>query len=104
MAHGPATMASPGTADGGCGSRETNDRIVLLDVAADQFVRLRNLDHFLHAGHLFQRALLDFALVAGDADGGALRARHGVGAISQLLNFLTNGAHLLFRGLRLHDD
>ena len=65
---------------------------------------MRDLDDFLHARHLFERALLDFALVAGDADGGALRARHGVRAISQLLNFLANGAHLLFGGLRLHDD
>ena len=74
------------------------------DVAADQFVRLADADQFLHARHLFQRAGLDFAMVSGDADGGALRARHGVGAVSQFLDLLANGADLLFRGLRLHYD
>jgi hypothetical protein len=45
----------------------------------------------------------DFAFVAGDADGGALRAGHGVGAIAERFDFLADGADLLFGGLRLHD-
>ena len=46
----------------------------------------------------------DLALVAGDADGGALRAGHGVGAVSERFDFLADGADLLFGGLRLHDN
>ena len=74
------------------------------DVAADQLVGLADADQFLHARHLVQRAGLDFATVSGNADGGALRARHGVGAVAQFLDLLANGAYLLFRGLRLHHD
>ena len=40
---------------------ETDDRVVLLDVAADQFVRLGDADDFLHARHFFQRAGFDLA-------------------------------------------
>src|SRR5208282_5190188 len=80
-----------------------DDSVVGLGVATHQFVGLRNFDDFLHARHLFQRAGLDFSLVAGDADGGALRSGHGVGAVSERFDFLANGAHLLFGGLRLHD-
>ncbi len=91
-------------ADGGVGPGKADDRVVFFHVAADQFVGLRDLDDFLHARHFFERALFDLALVAGDADGGAVGSRHGVGAVAQLFDFLANGAHLLFGGLRLHDD
>jgi hypothetical protein len=33
-----------------------------------------------------------------------LRTRHGMRAIPEFLNLLTNGAHLFFGGLRLHDN
>jgi len=46
----------------------------------------------------------DGATVIVDADGGALRPGHGVGAVPQFLDLLTNCTDLLFRGLRLHDD
>ena len=84
--------------------RESDDRVFLFDVAADQFVRLADADQFLHARHLVQRAGFDFATISGDADGGALRARHGVGPVAQFLDLLANGADLLFGGLRLHHD
>ena len=42
-------------------------------------------------------------MVAGNADGSTLRARHGMGAISQRLDLLANRAYLLFGGVRLHD-
>src|SRR5258708_4869323 len=83
---------------------EANDGVVLLNVAADQLIRLGDLDDFLHSRHFFERALLDFTLVAGDANGGALRTRHGMRTVSQLFDLLTNGAHLLFGSVRLHDD
>ena len=104
MAQGPAMTASPGSAEGGVGARKSYDRVFRFDVAADQFVGLADADQFLHAGHLVQRAGLDFAAVSGDADGGALRAGHGMGAVSQFLDLLANGAYLLFRGLRLHHN
>ena len=85
-------------------SRKVDDRVVLLDIAADQLVGLGDADDFLHARHFVERAGFDFALVAGDADGGALRSGHGVGAVSKRFDFLADGAHLLFGGLRLHDD
>src|SRR2546422_4836670 len=43
------------------------DRIVGLYVAADQFVRFRDLDYFLHTGHFVERSLFDLAFIASDA-------------------------------------
>ena len=97
-------MASPGPPKVASVPAKVMTVFSCFDVAADQFVRLADADEFLHARHLVQRAGLDFAAVSGDADGGALRARHGVGPVSQLLDLLANGAHLLFGGVRLHDD
>ena len=77
--------------------------VVGLGVATDQLVGFGDADDFLHAGHFVQRPGFDLALIAGDADGGALRAGHGVGAVSKRFDFLANGAYLLFGGLRLHD-
>src|SRR5579872_3548790 len=92
------------SADCRIGSGKANDSVFFLHIAADELVGLGDLDDFLHARHFFERALLDFALVAGDADGGARRAGHGVRAVSELFDFFANGADLLFSGLRLHDN
>src|SRR5208282_2947431 len=83
--------------------RKLNDRVVGLSVAADQFVGFGDADDFLHAGHFFERAGFDFTLVASNADGGALRPGHRVGAVSERFDLLADGADLLFGGLRLHD-
>ena len=80
-----------------------NDGVLLLYIAADQLVGLRDPDHFCDAGELFQVALIDSATVAGDADGGALRAGHGMGAKAQQLNLLADGLDFFRRGLRFHD-
>src|SRR5229473_496453 len=64
---------------------------------------LADANQFLYARHLFEGAWFDLALVAGDADGGALRPGHGVGPVAQFFDLLTYGAHLLFRGVRLHN-
>src|SRR5207253_10548965 len=85
-------------------ARKANDGVFFFDVAADQLVRLRYPDDFLHARHIVQRALLDFALVARDADRGAGSSGHGVRPVSERLDSLTDGAYLLFRGMRLHHD
>ena len=65
---------------------------LILDVAADQFVRFADSDQFLDARHFVQRAGLYLATVPGDADRGALRARHGVGSVAQALDFLAHSA------------
>ena len=82
---------------------KSNDSVLFLNVAADQLVRFGDADDFLHARHFFQRAGLDFALVAGDANRGALRSGNGVSAVAERFDFLADGAHLLFRSVRLHD-
>jgi hypothetical protein len=86
------------------GSGKADHGVVFLHIAANQLVGLRNANDFLDPGHLLQRALLDLAFVAGDADGGALRAGHGVCAIAEAFDFLADAAYLFFGGLRLHDD
>ena len=97
-------MARSLPADGGVGAGESDDRVFRLDVAADQFVGFADADEFLHARHFVQRAGFNFTAIPGDADGGALRPGHGMGAVAQLLDFLANRAYLLFRGVRLHHD
>ncbi len=92
------------TADGRGGAGKGDDRVVLLDVAANQFVGLRNADDFLHARHFFERAVFEFALVAGDADGGAGGSGHGMRPEAEGFDFLANGADLIFSRVRLHDD
>ena len=93
-----------GSAEGGVRARESDDRVFLFDVAADQFVGLADADQFLHSWHFVQSAGFDFAAISGDSDGGALCPRHGVGPVTQLLDLLANRAYLLLRGLRLHHD
>ena len=100
----PGNYRQRRAADGGVGAGKADDGVVFLNVAADQFVRLGDADDFLHARQFFQRARLDLALVAGNADGGALRAGDGVGAVAHRLDFLADRTHLLFGGVRLHDD
>ncbi len=87
MPHGPATIARPRTAEGGVGSRERDDRVLRLHVAADQFVRLSYPDYFLHTRHLFECARLDFSAISGDADGGTLGARHGMRRDNRAIRF-----------------
>src|SRR4051812_5927806 len=101
---GSRDNSQTGTSDCGCSSREANDCIFFFDVAADELIGLRNLNDFLHAGHFFQRALLDFTLVSGDADGGASGSGHGMRPVPKFLDLLANRAHLFFGGLGLHDN
>ena len=86
MEQGPAMMASVAAADSGIRSRKADDGVFFLHVAAGQLVGLGDADHFGDAGELFQVAALHFALVAGDADGGALGSGKRMGAEAQLLN------------------
>ena len=91
-------------ADGGVGSRKADDGVFFFHVAAGEFVGLGDADDFGDAGERFKIAAIDFALVAGDADGGALGAGKRVGAEAQLLNVFADRLDLLRRGLRFHDN
>jgi len=62
---------------------EPYDRIFFLGITAYQLIRLADLYDFLHAGHLIQRALLHGPLVAGNANGRALRPGNGVRPITK---------------------
>src|SRR6185437_6628654 len=90
------------SADGGIGAGEGDDRVFFFNIAADQLVGLADPNNFLDARHFLQRARFDLGLIAGDANGGALRARDGVGAIAHGLDFLTRLPDLLLGGVRLH--
>src|SRR5579859_4553247 len=92
-----------GSADRSFPIWEAYDSVILLYIAAHQLVGLADGNDFLHAGHLIQ-ANFHHALVAGDADGGALRSGNAVRPQPVSLDFFTYGAHLLFSGLRLHDN
>src|SRR5277367_6742360 len=83
--------------------REPDDRVIGLGVATDQLVRLGYANHFLHARHFIERPRFHFSFIASDADGGTLRARHGVRPVSKRFDFLANGADLFFSSLRLHN-
>ena len=90
-------------ANRGIAPGKSNDSVLFLNVAADQLVRFRDADDFLHARHFFQRAGLDFALISGDANRSPLRSGNGVSAVAERLDFLADGAHLRFRSVRLHN-
>ena len=104
MEQGPATMARDAAADGGVSAGEADDGVFFLHVAAGELVGLGDADDFGDPGELFEIAAVDFALVAGDADGGALGSGERMGAKTQLLNMVADRLNFFRRGLRLHDD
>src|SRR5271157_1738143 len=59
---------------------------------------------FLHTDHLVESAGIELSLVAGDADGRALRSGNGMRAKTQRLDLPADAAHLFFGGVRLHDN
>ena len=82
---------------------KAHDRVLLLYIAANQLVGLRDPDDFRDAGEFFEVALIDSATIAGDADGGTLGAGHGMGAKAQQLNLFADGLNFFRRCLRFHD-
>ena len=91
-------------ADGGVSSGEADDGVFFLYVAAGEFVGLGDADDFSDSGERFQIAAIHFALVAGDADGGALGSGKRMGAEAQLFDMVADRLNLFRRGLRLHHD
>jgi hypothetical protein len=88
----------------GIGSGKADDGVFFFHVPAGQLVGLGNADHFGDAREFFEVAAVHFALVAGDADGGALGSGKRMGAEAQLLNVIANRLDFLGRRLRLHDN
>ena len=90
--------------DGGVSSCKADDGVFFFNVPAGQLVGLRDPDHFGNPGEGFQVAAVHFALIAGDANGGALGSGKRVGTETQLINMLADRLDLLRRGLRFHDN
>ena len=95
MAHGPATMASPGPPKVASVPGKRHHGVVRFHVAADQLVRLGYANNFLHARHFVERAGFDLAFVPGNANRGTFRAGDGVGAIPKRLDFVAHRADCL---------
>ncbi len=70
----------------------------------DELVRLGDGDAFDDAGHGFEDAEIDGAVVAGDADGGASCAGNGVGFQAEGFDAIADVLDLSLGGVRLHDD
>ncbi len=83
---------------------EANDRVFFFHVAAGEFVGFGDADDFLDAGERFEISAIDLALIAGDANGGALGAGKGMGTETQLDNVIADGLDLFRRSLRFHDN
>ena len=91
-------------ADGRIGPGETDDGVLFLHVAADQFIRLRDPDDLRHAGQLFDVPAVDLALVSGDPDSRALRPWQRMGAVPQRLDMVADRLDFLLGCQRLHHD
>ena len=68
------------SANGGVCAVEADDGVFFFAVATGEFVSLGDADDFGDAGEFLEVAAVGFALVAGDADGGALCAGEGMRA------------------------
>ena len=85
-------------------SGDADDGVLFLDVAGDEFVGLGDGNAFDDAGHGFEDAEIDGAVVAGDADGGASGAGDGMSFKAEGFDAVADCADLLFSGVGLHDD
>jgi hypothetical protein len=84
-------------------SWDAEDGIFFLGVAADELVGLADGNAFDDAGHGFEDAQVDGALIAGDADGGAASSGNGMRLEAETFDALADGANLVLGGVRLHD-
>jgi hypothetical protein len=91
----PGYHGQVAAADGGIRSGEPDDGVFFLHVPAGQLVGLGNADHFSDAGERLQVAAVHFALIAGNADSGALGSGKRVSAKAQLLNSFADCLNLL---------
>ncbi len=104
MEQGPAMTARSRPPMVGAGSGKADDGVFFFHVAAGEFVGFGDADDFRNAGERFQVAAVDLALIAGDADGGALGSGKGMGTETQLHNVVADRLDLFRRSLRFHDN
>ena len=78
--------------------------VVRLRLAADQLVGVRDADDFLDAGKVLEDLGIGRSRLAGDADGGAVRAGDGVGLEAHALDVADDGFDLIGPGPGFHDD
>src|SRR5689334_14947455 len=78
--------------------------VLRLPLAADLLVRLGDVDDVLDAGQAFQPRGIDPPVVADQADGRALRPRHGPGLVAHLLDYRDDAPDLVFRCAMAHHD
>ena len=88
----------------GADSEMRFDGLFSLGFPRDELVRRRDRDDLEDAGQVLERAGIDAAPVAGDADRRALRPRDGVRLESVALDGLDDAADVLRGGHRVHDD
>ena len=86
------------------GVADAHDGLVGAQVERDQFVRLADANGIGHARQVFETRRIDGALIAGDPDGGAGRARHRVRFESQFGNDVTDVRNLRVGGVGFHYD
>jgi len=78
-------------------------RMILSSSLASRLTSLYGLltgMHSPHAGHGFQDAQVDSALIAGNADGGANGARDGMRLQAEAFDAFAHSADLLLGGVR----
>ena len=80
------------------------NRMTVSSSFTSRLVGFGNADDFSDAGERFQVAAVHFALIAGDADSGALGSGKRVSAKAQPFNSFADCLDLLLRCLRLHDN
>jgi hypothetical protein len=80
------------------------DGVFFLGLAANKFVGLTDGDAFGDAGKRFEDAKVHDVFVAGNADGRAVCARHGMRFEAEAFDASADCANLFLGGVGLHDD
>jgi hypothetical protein len=86
------------------GITDMYNRVIVLKVPADELVWLGYSDGFGDAGQYLEVSGIDGALVAGDSDCGAHRARHRVAFETQLFDDAQDSLNLALGRVGFHHD
>ena len=83
---------------------DPDDRITGMEVPAYEFIGFCDVDDLEDAGELCEGGLVHPALVAYDADGGAVRAGHDLCLEAEALDGVLHFADIALCGIVVHDD
>ncbi len=89
-------------ADGGVVN--LHDRFLRSQIERDQLVGLGDADDFRDTGQVFKTPPLDYALIAGNANGGSRRAGHWMGTKSDPLDNVHHRIDLMCGGAGFHHN